>query len=452
MQTVADLKSAADEHFRSGAFPQALELYAGLVRAQSLNLDARLRVADCLLALGEVQRAAVVYTSLARHAAHAGYPLRALVALKILATLEPKLGVLLRGVAELYAASSKRLGRGARRAPPEPTDKLPPGLALGPPAGSDPIESATLTAAQFSAQDAVYPDKLMPIPVLSLLGLEEFEAVLGALKLVRARAGEFIVKEGEAGYSFFVIARGSVQVVKEQADGSLRPLANLHEGAIFGEMALLSALPRSASIRALSDCDLLEFDRDALLAASTTVNSLAGALAEFAQERLLSNLMASAELFKPLDRRQRLDLMRRFVAVDTEPGGVLIHEGEPGRGLHVILRGEVVVEKVRGPHRTELARLGPGELFGEISLLSEELTTATVRVSERCTTLFLSRDYFERLIEAVPDIRNHLEQLGENRMMDMHISMVPSQSSLGLISDLELDDDLEDEIEVEILP
>jgi CRP-like cAMP-binding protein len=307
------------------------------------------------------------------------------------------------------------------------------------------VESATLTAAQFSAQDAVYPDKLMPIPVLSLLGMVEFEAVLGALKLVRARAGDFIVEEGDTGYSFFVISRGTVQVVKEQPDGSKRPLANLHEGAIFGEMALLSAQPRSASIRALTDCDLLEFDRDALLAASSTVTSLAGALAEFAQERLLSNLMASAELFKPLDRRQRLDLMRRFVAVDTEPGGILIHEGEAGRGLHVILRGEVVVEKGQGAQRVELARLGPGELFGEISLLSEELTTATVRATERCTTLFLSRDYFDRLIEAMPDIRTHLEQLGEDRMMDMRISMVPAESNT------DPDDGFEVEVEVEFL-
>lgn len=445
MQTVGELEEAANERFRAGAFAQALQLYAAVVRAQSLNLDARLRAADCLLALGEVQRAAVVYTSLARHAAHAGYPLRALVALKILATLEPKLGVLLRGVAELYASGSKRLGRGARRAPPERTQPLPKGLSTEPPAGLDPLESAALTAAQFSVEDAVYPDKLMPIPVLSLLGLDEFEAVLGALKLVRARAGEAVVTEGEAGYSFFVLSRGSVQVVKEQLDGTQRPLANLHEGAIFGEMALLSAAPRSASVRALIDCDLLEFDRDALLSASDTVTSLAGALAEFAQERLLSNLMASAELFKPLDRRQRLDLMRRFVALDTDAGGVLIREGEPGRGLHVVLRGEVIVEKSEGGARVELARLGPGELFGEISLLSEALTTATVRATERCTTLFLSRDYFERLVQAVPEIRTHLEQLGEDRMLDMRISMVPAESSARD------DDELEVEVEVEEL-
>ena len=46
---------------------------------------------DALLALGEVQRAAVVYTRLAQYAAHAGYPLRALTALKILGALEPEL-------------------------------------------------------------------------------------------------------------------------------------------------------------------------------------------------------------------------------------------------------------------------------------------------------------------------------------------------------------------------
>jgi hypothetical protein len=118
MQTIGELKQAADAHLFSDAYEQALRLYVQIVELSPLHLDARLRIADALLALGEVQRAAVVYTRLAQYAAHAGYPLRALTALKILGALEPELRTLVRSVSELYARDSERLGRGVRRSMP----------------------------------------------------------------------------------------------------------------------------------------------------------------------------------------------------------------------------------------------------------------------------------------------------------------------------------------------
>src|SRR3954462_11224640 len=102
MLTIGELKHAADECLFSDDYEQALRLYVQIVELQPLHLDARLRIADALLALGEVQRAAVVYVRLAQYAAHAGYPLRALTALKILGALEPELKSLVRGVSELY--------------------------------------------------------------------------------------------------------------------------------------------------------------------------------------------------------------------------------------------------------------------------------------------------------------------------------------------------------------
>jgi len=130
MKTVRELKSMADELLLAGSYMEALHAYCALLDLQPLHLDARLRVADALLALGEVQRAALVYTSLARHSANAGYPLHAIMALKILSQLDPQFVGLLKSVAELYANGSPRLGRGARMAPPDPEQEVPPDLEL----------------------------------------------------------------------------------------------------------------------------------------------------------------------------------------------------------------------------------------------------------------------------------------------------------------------------------
>ncbi len=421
MQTLLELKTKADQELLAGRAENALALYTSLVTLCPAHFDLRLRVADALLSTGEVQRAAVVYTALARHAALAGHPLRALIALKILSTLEPRLALLLHELATLYARDSKRLGKSVRRALPD----------LDAPADLDalaPLEAATLAshaeavASRYDTAGLVYPDKLMPLPLFSLLDEGAFGAVLERMQLVRVPAGTAILRQGEPGRSFFVLARGRAEVTAQRADGSTSQLATLHEGAIFGEMALLTASPRSATVSAQSECDLLEFDCAALVDASSTLQSLGEALSGFARERLLRNVVSTSPLFSPLDGKQQSDLLARFVGVEVPAGGQVIAEGEPGQGLYVVLRGEVVVTRAEEAG-VALARLSPGEVFGEISILRGEPTTASVHASEAgASLLFLSRDYFSRLLTAVPELRAYFEQLSDDRMMDLRLS------------------------------
>jgi CRP-like cAMP-binding protein len=437
MQTLRDLRAVADERLLSGEFPGALFAYAALLQVEPGELDARLRVADALLAIGEVQRAATVYTAFARHATHAGYPLRALVALKVLEALEPQLGGLVKGLADLYGLGSARVGRGARPALPDLDRPLPPGFAVRPPA--DPAELAEQAAAIAAATDRTgvsYPELLPAVPVFSELPPDAFARVLGALKLVRARPGQVLVEQGAEGQSFFVLARGAVRVTRRDATGTEHALATLHDGAIFGEMALISAQPRTATVAATTACDLLEFDRQALQAASAEVGTIARGLDAFMRERLLHNLLATAPLFRPLERTQRLDLARRFAAADVAPGTDVIREGDPGKGLYVVLHGEMDVSKRDGDHKVLLATLGPGDVFGEISLLHDAPTSATVTAASQSTVLFLDRAVFQRLLEAIPAVRDYVEGLGEERLMDTQILLAPVDGE-----DVELTDD-----------
>lgn len=442
MQTVRDLRNAGDAALHQGDFRQALLIYASWLRLQPLDLDARLRVADSMLALGALQPAAQAYTVLAQLAAHSGYPLRALIALKVLTTLEPQLGSLVQGLAELYAAGSPRLGRGARPAPPDQDAALPPGYQLDAlPDDTTLLRAALDIAGSLETVRTQYPEKLLPIPLFSLLPPTDFAAVLSALKLVRARPGVDVIREGEPGQSFYVVARGGVRVSRRDREQGDIQLAELRDGAIFGELALLSAAPRSATVTAIQDCDLLEFDREALTAASNTVATIGRALSQFTQERLVSNLVTTAPIFRPLDRVQRMSLVKRFVAYEAEPGTALIRQGTPGQGLFVILRGEVSVTRTEDGNEVPLATLSPGDVFGEISLLGNEPTTASVTATQASTVLLLGRDYFQKLVEAVPDVREYVQRIGEERMMDQRISM----DMVGFSDLAAIDDDLIDE-------
>ena len=434
MQTVQQLRDLADQKLFDGEYHHALHAYAVLVQLQPNDLDCRLRVADTLLAMGEVPGAAFVYTALARHAANAGYPLRALVSIKVLEALEPEMAELLDAFAQLYAKDSAKLGRAVRLSLGDGELQVPADIKLDDPPPAEELLPVAAQIASSTERIAAYPEKLPPIPIFSGLPADAFARVLKSLKLIRKRPGDPILQEGDEGTSFFVLARGSVDVLRSSDEGPQK-LATLHDGSIFGEMALVSAQPRTASVIATDDCDLLEFDRAALEAAASEVNTIAGALDAFMRERMLNNLFTTSPLFRSLDRKQRLDLVRRFTAHDITAGTHVIREGEAGRGLFVLLNGEVDVWKRDGDEKVLLATLKPGAVFGEIALIHDEETTATVTAGTNSTVLFLSRELFQKLVEAVDSIREYVENLGDERMMDTQITMSATD-----LEELDLDD------------
>src|SRR5207302_7999846 len=205
-----------------------------------------------------------------------------------------------------------------------------------------------------------------------------FARVLSTVRVLRLPHAAAVVREGEPGTSFFLVAAGTVRVFSTDALGKQTELARLGEGAIFGELALVAAQPRSASVEVVGEADLLELGADALRAAAGELPQLAEALDRFTRERLLKNLLATSPLFRPFDPQQRIDLARRFTGHDVAPGTDVIREGDVGRGLFVVLTGELEVLKGEEPFETTVATLRSGEVFGEIALTRGTPATATV--------------------------------------------------------------------------
>lgn len=89
---------------------------------------------------------------------------------------------------------------------------------------------------------------------------EEMSLAASRFRQLHYAAGERLIEEGSPGDSFFVIDRGEVEVSK-QLGAKRRSLARLMEGQFFGEMALLTGEPRSATVVALTDVDVFTIDK-----------------------------------------------------------------------------------------------------------------------------------------------------------------------------------------------
>lgn len=101
------------------------------------------------------------------------------------------------------------------------------------------------------------------IPLFSDLTMREFVEV--ALMLVRrpVKAGTVIVREGEPGDSMFIVSTGEFEVTRRE-DGDDVGVATFHDGDFFGEMAVLSGEPRTATVTAVKSSELLELSRENL--------------------------------------------------------------------------------------------------------------------------------------------------------------------------------------------
>ncbi len=98
---------------------------------------------------------------------------------------------------------------------------------------------------------------LKRIPIFMHLTYNELVKVLGLTLLAQAPAGQTIITEGEKGDELFVVLAGEVDLTKGG-----HPLASLQAGVHLGEMAMIDSAPRSATVRAKTDVNLLVVRRE----------------------------------------------------------------------------------------------------------------------------------------------------------------------------------------------
>lgn len=101
---------------------------------------------------------------------------------------------------------------------------------------------------------------------LSLIDAEGIERLAENAQRQQFATGRAIVRQGELGDSFYLIVRGEVRVlVSDSDDAEPKEVARLGPGMFFGELAVLSREPRSATVESSEVVDLLRLRRDAVL-------------------------------------------------------------------------------------------------------------------------------------------------------------------------------------------
>jgi len=212
--------------------------------------------------------------------------------------------------------------------------------------------------------------------------VDQLEGIVAQLQRLVVPAGSEVTRQGvrdDGGW--YLIDRGSMEVLIDGFE-----VNELTRGDSFGELALLRERPRAATVRALTEVELLALERDAFLTAiAGTDIDLGGALGADAGagERDPATLLGATALLSPLRRDQIAALAAAGTQRTVGAGETIVAEGESDDFYCLLLSGSARVS-VAGEARAELLA---GDGFGEIAVLHRVARTATVTATEGCRLL-----------------------------------------------------------------
>jgi CRP-like cAMP-binding protein len=241
-----------------------------------------------------------------------------------------------------------------------------------------------------------------------------FQSLLMNARLVELKKDQELFHQGDAGDALYVIAGGTMGVIDEGPPR--KGVAKLGEGQFFGEIALLTNQPRSSTLTALSDAQLIAIDREIVRKLIATDPLFLGILLRFFRDRSVENLLSTNQLFTVLSDSDRTNLKKRFRFLEADTGALLIEQGKKAEGLFILLAGRAEVLRTLPTGTTKLGELSPGDIAGEISLLTNIPAMGTVRATEKCWAIELPAAAFQKIVHSRPDAMAFIQRVIDQRV------------------------------------
>jgi len=311
----------------------------------------------------------------------------------------------------------------------------------------------------LGAGHPVEAERLLELPVFKNVSGTFLELNRGAIVERTFRRGEVVCREGEFGSTAFYILDGKAQVsigspiahVKTQGGATgwfskltsrlagraedqreeeasqkfipidapvdlayENPVAELGPGDLFGEMTCLSFYPRSATVRALTDCRMFEMLRNVLDILQKNKN-FKTQLERTYRQRALASHLRGVPIFASLTDEFIEGLRDRVELVRYSPGQVICRQGDPADSFYLVRIGFVKVSEFYPGGELVLAYLSRGNYFGEIGLLGGGVRTATCTALDHVEVVRINGEDFERMVQQFPAVRESLEVVARER-------------------------------------
>lgn len=253
---------------------------------------------------------------------------------------------------------------------------------------------------------------LQQTPLFEQTSVETIKDILREADSVQFGPDQIVMMQGEPGDAMYVVLSG-----KLRARQSGNPVGEINAGEFFGEAALLTDEKRQATIQTVTSCDLICISKDLFHRVmqkhpeqmQDVASTITRRVQSIKQARyrppssevisFLSRLPIFADIPAPL-----LKKLEPIVQWEDFPDQELVVEqGKPGDGMYLVFNGRL--RWITNNKDGETIREGifrPGDVFGELSVLTGEARSASVYAMRDCELIRLSGNSFERLVHQEP--------------------------------------------------
>ena len=304
------LSSDLAKFVEQGQWAKAVQAQQALIDLEPTNSNYFLRMGDYNVKAGNKAAAVKTYYQAADLFVKAGFAVKGIATYKMILRVAPDE----KQATELMRAinSNPAVTGAAPSAPPapEPAPTPAPQVELAPPPAPAPVVAppppiemppppppAPVIELELEIEAAPVQEKKDINPLFAAFSKEEFGAIVDKLEPVEFMTGERIIAEGDEGDAMYLISSGGGRVVKE-VEGQELTLDNLAEGEFFGEMSLLVGGPRSASVFAATNTEVLRLKSSDLFEIMKKYPRIESVLEEFYEKRSKATRQKMKEIRK----------------------------------------------------------------------------------------------------------------------------------------------------------
>ena len=237
-------------------------------------------------------------------------------------------------------------------------------------------------------------------PILASLTVLQLRELLLESSISTPKPDEIIFNYDDYTSSFFSILEGELAVLVKAKDGS-EIYFQIKAGNFFGEMGLMSGRRRSATIRAITDCVLIETPRRTMLKLIDSVESVRRKLDEVSMKRVVRNCLTNMLPESELNNLLQGATIQRYKA-----GDVLFHQGDKADGLYLIRRGSVISSRMIGGKEDVLSYAATGNYVGEMALISDKPRSTTVRAASATEVVLIKAPVAIAVLERNTELRD----------------------------------------------
>ncbi|KAL9939444.1 hypothetical protein V8E36_001261 [Tilletia maclaganii] len=203
---------------------------------------------------------------------------------------------------------------------------------------------------------------------------DQYTDVLLAMKEVKVEPDHAVITQGDQGDYFYIVENGQLDVyIRSDASGTGRGDKKLSYGPgdSFGELALLYAQPRAATIVSTSPCTLWALDRVTFRSILMETN--------FRRRSMYESLLKDVSLFAGMSSAEIAKISDALEPRVYEPNEYVFKQGERGSEFFIIWEGSAEVRKKRSDGTEDtIGTLSRGDYFGELALLNNAPRAASI--------------------------------------------------------------------------